>query len=85
MHRKGMEDELDLATQEFLKTYNSFRDAALKLMSVINSLRERNTREMESFSKEEQKVHEFLVQMTDEKDNVVEKCFALKWVAEEEK
>ncbi len=85
MNRKKIDDELDLATQEFLRTYNSFRDAAMKLMSVINSVRERNIREMEGFLREEQKVHEFLVQMMDEKDHIVDKCFALKCVAEEEK
>ena len=73
MNIKRLENELDIATSEFLKTYNSFRDAAVKLMNIMNIMRRRDG-----------KVHEFMIQMMDESDHMVEKCFGLQCLAEED-
>ena len=73
MNAKRLEYELDIATSEFLRTYNSFRDAAVKLMNIMNIMRRRDG-----------KVHEFMIQMMDESDQMVEKCFGLQCLAKED-
>ena len=74
MNIKRLEYELDMATGEFLRTYTSFRDAAVKLMNIMNIMRRRDG-----------KVHEFMIQIMGESEQMVEKCFGLQCLAEEEK
>ncbi|MFC1534834.1 hypothetical protein ACFLZG_04315 [Thermodesulfobacteriota bacterium] len=85
MLAKTTEDELDLATREFLKTYNSFRKAALELTAIINSIRKNDSQESKYLSKRAMHTHEFMVQMMDERGRVGEESFGIKCVAEEEK
>jgi len=75
MNTQRTEDELDLAAAEFIKTFNEFKKAAKKLMSVMDHIR----------SKEYQEPHEFLIQVMDDSGQIGEKCFGIRCVAEEEK
>ena len=82
MNRETEGDELDLATAEFLNTYNSFRKAAVNLMAIMDSLVKENHRKPKSFSGENQQIHEFLIQMLDDKGcQIQEKCFGIRCVS----
>jgi len=86
MNRETEGDELDLATAEFINTYNSFREAAINLMAIMDSLVKKNHRKPKSLSGENQQIHEFLIQMLDDKGHQVGgKCFGIRCVAGEEK
>jgi hypothetical protein len=82
MNRETAGDELDLATAEFLNTYNSFRKAAVNLMAIVDSLVKENHRKPKSLSEENQQIHEFLIQMLDDKGcQIGEKCFGIRCVS----
>jgi hypothetical protein len=84
MNQKRLDYELDVATNEFLRTYNSFRDAAVKLMNIMNIMKKNDSQDMIS-SADGGKIHEFMIQMMDESDYIVEKCFDIRCVAEEKR
>ncbi len=86
MNRDTAGDELDLATAEFLDTYDSFRKAAINLMAIMDSLVKKNHRKPKSLSGENQQIHEFLIQMLDDNGRQIgEKCFGIRCMAGEEK
>ena len=83
MGAKTLEDELDRATREFLRTYNSFREAAVKLMEVMNGIEKKGLRRQIGPPRMERQVHRFLIQLMCERGRIVENCFELNCVAEE--
>ena len=85
MNQKTTVDELDLATSEFINTYNAFRKAAINLMGIMDRMIKKRHQKPKSLSGERQQIHEFLVQMMDESGQIGEKCFGIRCVAEEEK
>lgn len=86
MNRETAGDELDLATAEFINTYNSFREAAMNLMAIMDSLVKKNHPKSKGLSGENQQIHEFLIQMLDDKGRQIgEKSFGISCVAGEEK
>ena len=85
MDQSRMNNELDLATNEFLRTYNSFRDAALRLLNIMRCIRKIDDVETVPFpSIEEQNVKEFMIQMMDKNDDVVKRSFEIRYLTEEE-
>lgn len=85
MNTPRTEDELDLAADEFIKTFNEFKKAAKKLMSVMDHIRAKNSQELRGITGNSQQTHEFLIQMMDDTGQIGEKCFGIRCVAEEEK
>jgi hypothetical protein len=82
---KMLEDELDKAAAEFINTFNDFKKAAKKLMVIMESINEKNYRELRGLPEGIQESHKFLIQIIDESGQVVEKCFGIRCVAGEEK
>ena len=85
MSRKGVEEELDKAVEEFIKAFNAFKKAAKKLMAVLDSMKKRKFEGITGVSGETQRIHEFLIQVMDESGQIGEKTFGIKCLAEEEK
>ena len=85
MSGKIQEDELDIATAEFITTFNDFKKAAKKLMAVMDRIREKNYQELSALPEGSEQTHGFLIQMMDDSGKVTENCFDIEYVAEEEK
>ena len=85
MSGKIQEDELDTAAAEFINTFNNFKKAAKKLMVIMDSIRKKNYQELRGLPGATQESHEFLIQVIDESGQIVEKCFGLRCMVEEEK
>lgn len=85
MSGKMQEDELDIAAAEFINTFNDFKEAAKKLMAVMDRIREKNFQELRGLPGKTQQTHDFLIQMMDDNGQIGEKCFGIRCVAGEEK
>lgn len=85
MSGKMQEDELDIAAAEFITAFNDFKKAAKNLMAIMDSIREKNFQELRGLPGEAQQSHELLIQVMDESGQIVEKCFGMQCVTEEEK
>ena len=85
MSGKIQGDELDIAAAEFINTFNHFKKAAKKLMAIMDSIREKNFRELRGLPGETQQTHDFVIQMMDDNGQIGGKCFGIRCVAGEEK
>ena len=85
MNKNPPEDELDIAVERFLNTYKDFRQAAKKLMSIMDSMNKRRNQELESISGNSKQIHEFLIQMMDDSGHIKEHPFGISYVTEKEK
>ena len=85
MNGKIQADELDTASAEFINTFNHFKKAAKKLMVIMDSIREKNFRELRGLPGETQQTHDFVIQMMDDNGQIGGKCFGIRCVAGEEK
>ncbi|GAF97181.1 unnamed protein product [marine sediment metagenome] len=85
MNIKPSEDELAVAVERFIDTYEDFRKAAKRLMSIMDSMNKKRNQELEALSGNSKQIHEFLIQIMDDKGQIGEKCFGIKCVAEKEK
>ena len=85
MNQERLNTELDVATDEFLKSYNSFRDAALRLLNIMRCIRKIGDESIvPSSSMEERNIKEFMIQMMGENDEVVKNSFGIRYLSEEE-
>jgi len=78
------EDELDLATHEFVKTYKEFEKAAKNLMAIMDSMIQASDREIHNFFEDQQQIHEFIIQMMDDTGYIGEKSIGIKYEAEKD-
>ena len=85
MDMEPTEEELDLAVEEFSKTFKAFEKAAKKLMAIMDSMNEKRHQESKALTGESQRIHEFLIQIMDDSGQVGEKCFGIRCVAEKDK
>jgi len=85
MNTEYTDDELDLAVEEFMKTFNTFKKAAEKLMAIMDSMNKKRRQELEGLSGGNRQIHEFLVQIMDDSGQIGEKRFGIKCLAENEK
>jgi len=85
MNRVPTEDELDLAAQEFKKTFKAFEKAAEKLISILEDMNKKRYQGLKALSGDNQKIHDFLVQIMDNSGQLGEKCFAIRCMAEKKK
>ncbi len=85
MNIETTEDELDLAVEEFTKTYKTFEKAAKKLMAIMDSMNKERQQESKSLFGDSLQTHELLIQIMDESGQIGEKCFGMKCIAEKEK
>jgi hypothetical protein len=85
MNTEPSEDELDLAAEEFTKTYKAFEKAAKRLMAIMESMNRRGNQELEALSGNSKQIHDFLIQIMDESSKIGEKTFGIKCVAQKEK
>lgn len=85
MNTQRKEGELDLATYEFIRTFNDFKRAAKKLMAIMDRIAGKEYQKPKSLSRRTQESHEFLIQVMDESGRIVEKCFGIRCVADKEK
>jgi len=85
MNIKPPKDELDLAAEEFEETYKVFEKAAKRLMAIMDSMNKKRNQELEALSGNSKQIHEFLIQIMDDKGQIGEKCFGIRCVAEKEK
>jgi hypothetical protein len=82
MSIKISEDELDLATNEFVKTYKEFEKAAKNLMTIMDSMIQASEQGIHSFFEGQQQIHEFIIQMMDDDGRIGEKSIGIKCEAE---
>ena len=85
MNMEPTEDEFDLAVERFINTYKDFREAAKKLMAIMDSMNKKRNKELEALSGNSKQVHDFLIQIMDESGQIGKKCFGIKCVADKEK
>ena len=78
MSIKISEDELDLATNEFTKTYKAFEKAAKNLMAIMDSMIKESDQGIHSFFEGQQQIHEFIIQMIDDNGRMGEKSIGIK-------
>jgi len=50
MDMEPTEEELDLAVEEFTKTYKAFEKAAKKFMAIMDSMHKKRNQELETLS-----------------------------------
>jgi len=84
MNIKQTKDELDLAVEEFEKTFKAFEKAAKNLMTIMDSKNKKKYEELNALSPEAQKIYQFLIQTTDDSGQIGEKSFGIRCVANEE-
>ena len=84
MNIKQTKDELDLAVEEFEKTFKAFEKAAKNLMTIMDSKNKKKYEELNALSPEAQKIYQFLIQTTDDSGQIGEKSFGIRCVADEE-
>ena len=85
MNKEPTEEELDLAVEEFMKTYKSFEKAARRLMAIMEDMNKKRQLEIEALSRESQETYEFLIQTKDQSGHIGEKSFGIRCVADKEK
>jgi len=85
MNKNPPEDELDIAVERFLNTYKDFRQAAKKLMAIMDSMNKKRNQELEALHGNSQQPYQFLIQMMDDSGQIGENCFGIRCVAEKEK
>jgi len=85
MNRGPTEDELDLAAEELKKTFKAFEKAAKKLISILEDMNQKRYQELKALSGDNQKIHDFLVQIMDDSGQLGEECFGIRCMAEKEK
>ncbi len=83
MNIKQNKDELDLAVEEFEKTFKDFEKAAKNLISIMDSMNKKKYQELNALSPEAQKIYQFLIQMTDESGQIEEERFGIRCMTEE--
>lgn len=84
MNIKQTKDELDIAVEEFEKTFKAFEKAAKNLMTIMDSKNKKKYEELNALSPEAQKIYQFLIQTTDDSGQIGEKSFGIRCVADEE-
>jgi len=82
MFRNKVQDDLDLAFCEFIKTSKAFKKAANKLLAVLEGMDKKKHRKLERNSVETKQIHEFLVQIGEDSPQIEKKCFGLRYVIE---
>jgi hypothetical protein len=85
MEIEPTEEEIDLAVERFIYTYKDFREAAKKLMAIVETMNRKRNQELEALSGNSKQIHEFLIQIMDDSGPIGEKCFGMKCIAEKEK
>jgi len=85
MSGKIQEDDLDTAAAEFINTFNDFKKAAKKLMTIMDSIREKNYQELKGLPGGTQQTHDFLIQMMDDNGQIGGNCFGIRCVTGEDK
>ena len=85
MDSKMIEEELGKAVREFQESFKVFERAAQRLMAIMECMHQERRKELKALSGQTKRMHEFLVQMMDDKGEVVEECFGIKCVSEKEK
>ena len=85
MDMEPSEEELDLAVEEFTKTYKAFEKAAKKLMAIMDSMNKKRNQELEALSGNSKQIQDFLIQIMDDSGQIGERCFGVKCMAEKEK
>jgi hypothetical protein len=78
MSIKISEDDLDIATNEFVKTYKEFEIAAKNLMAIMDGMIKASDQGIHSFFEGQQQIHEFIIQMIDDKGRIGEKSIGIK-------
>ena len=78
MSIKISEDDLDIATNEFVKTYKEFEIAAKNLMAIMDGMIKASDQGKHSFFEGQQQIHEFIIQMIDDKGRIGEKSIGIK-------
>jgi len=85
MNMKQAKDELDLAADEFINSFNAFEKSAKKVMAIMDSMRKKNNEGLKPITGKTQQTHKFLIQMMDDSGQIGEKCFGIRCVAEEQR
>ena len=85
MDMEPSEEELDLAVEEFTKTYKAFEKAAKKLMAIMDSMNKKRNQELEALSGNSKQIQDFLIQIMDDSGQIGKKCFGIKCLADKEK
>jgi len=70
MDMEPTEEELDLAVEEFTKTYKAFEKAAKKLMAIMDSMNKKRNQELEALSGNSKQIHDFLIQIMDDSGQI---------------
>ncbi len=85
MHGKTTDREFDMATHEFIKTFNAFKKAAKKLMAIMENITKKKDPQSGDHSIKDQRIYEFMIQIMNENSQISEGPFAIQCVANEEK
>ena len=83
MSIKISENELDLATHEFISTFKAFEKAAKNLMAIMDSMIEESDKGLQSLLEDQQQIYEFIIQMIDDNGRIGEKSIGIKYEPEE--
>lgn len=85
MDIRPTENELDLAVEEFKKTFKSFEIAAKKLISITESMNKKRYQESKTCFDETEQIYKFIIKALDDAGQVREGHFGIKCVADDEK
>jgi len=85
MNLKQTKDELDLAVEEFVRSFNAFKKAAQNLMTIMDRLKKKKSPEFNGSSENNRRIHEFLIQMMDDGGQKENQSFGIKCLADEER
>jgi len=85
MDIKPAEDELDLATEEFKKTFKIFEKAAKRLISTMERINKKRYQESKTCFSETEGIYKFIIKALDNAGNIQESHFSIKCMADDKK
>ena len=83
MSHEILEKELDLATDDFINSYNSFKKAATRLMEVMTLMRSNHRKECKNYRGDREAIQEFNIKITDGNGRDITKPIGIKYLIDE--
>ena len=75
MINKSTEERLDLAVENFMKTFQEFETAAKELMKILKFMNQKRYQESKALSEKREGTYKFLIQTLHDGGRIEEKAF----------
>ena len=76
---KSTEERLDLAVENFMKTFQEFETAAKELMKILKFMNQKRSQESKDLSEKREGTYKFLIQTMRDGGRIEEKAFGIEF------